>query len=378
MVVIVALAIWKISDLLVSYLAPNFIKYLGFFPYKHFLSWSELPKFITSFANFDGMHYITIAYQGYLRYEEVFFPAYPILLRGFHLLIKDYFLVGLIISNAVFIIGFIFFKKYLTLLKLSPNIILWTMLLLLSFPTSFFFGALYTEGLFFLLLILSFYFLHKKRYFWASLCGILASLTRFIGVFLFIPFGVIVIFQWLKNKKMNPWILLTVASPLLGLAMYSFYLFSTTSDPFAFFHSQQVFQGRSMKIILLPQVYFRYLKIIASMQISFPYLISVLEFTIFNFVFIILSIDLYKLVKKKTYLHNPHRIALSVFSFANLIVPTVTGTLASIPRYVLFSLSFFIFLGEIKRNSIKILLITIFVILHIILLAFFIQGYFIS
>ena len=49
-----------------------------------------------------------------------------------------------------------------------------------------------------------------------------------------------------------------------------------------------------------------------------------------------------------------------------------------LPRYALTSLSFFIFLSLTKNLTIKLAIAVIFVILHIIMLAFFIQGFFIS
>jgi len=42
---------------------------------------------------------------------------------------------------------------------------------ILTFPTSFFFGAVYTEGLFFLLFALTLYFLKKENYWLVSLFG---------------------------------------------------------------------------------------------------------------------------------------------------------------------------------------------------------------
>jgi len=77
-------------------------------------------------------------------------------------------------------------------------------------------------------------------------------------------------------------------------------------------------------------------------------------------------------------IENYDLLALDLFSFANLLLPTLTGTFSSIPRYSLFSISIFIYLGQLKNNYIKYLILIIFVILHILLLGYFTQGYFIS
>ena len=59
-------------------------------------------------------------------------------------------------------------------------------LLLLLFPTSIFFNAVYTESLFLLLSVASVYFIRKGRYREAGILGFLAALTRVTGVLLFV------------------------------------------------------------------------------------------------------------------------------------------------------------------------------------------------
>lgn len=103
-------------DFFLSYILQKikFIPYLGFFPYKELLEDYHLPSFISSFANFDGVHYLILAKQGYSQYEHAFFPLYPLLIK---LLTPIFFgnalLTGLIISNVSFLLGLIIFYKYL-------------------------------------------------------------------------------------------------------------------------------------------------------------------------------------------------------------------------------------------------------------------------
>ncbi|MFA6512852.1 MAG: hypothetical protein WCT34_01485, partial [Patescibacteria group bacterium] len=132
--------------------------------------------------------------------------------------------------------------------------------------------------------------------------------------------------------------------------------------------------------ILLPQVYYRYFKIFITAAHDSRFYVSLVEFTVFSFVLLILILDLIKLAcaSKNLKIKNWERISLSIFSFVNLILPTLTGTFSSIPRYALFSVSFFIFLAEIKNNIVKFSIAIIFLILHILLLGYFTQGYFIS
>ena len=191
--------------------------------------------------------------------------------------------------------------------------------------------------------------------------------------------------QKLKSKIKSFKMLSFVFSPLMGFLLYAGYLWKTVGDPLFFFRVQPVFgANRSTNLILLPQVYFRYLKIFFTANWNFQYFISLVEFVIFSFVFIILILDLIKNFSTKSRspfgrkLINYERIALNIFSFINLILPTLTGTFSSIPRYSLMSLSFFLFLGEMKNKQVKTLIAILFFILHMVLLGFFIQGYFVG
>ncbi|MCX6732102.1 MAG: hypothetical protein NTV98_01005 [Candidatus Roizmanbacteria bacterium] len=259
------------------------------------------------------------------------------------------------------------------------------LLLLLSFPTAFFFGVVYTEGLFFMFFILSLYFLEKKRYGYAGLFAALSSATRLIGIFLIIPF----FFSLLKEHKITFTYLFTtikkhlflLCSPLIGLITYMYYLLITTHDPLFFFHSQPIFgANRSTKLIVLPQVYYRYIRIALTATHDFRWYISLGEMTIFTLVFVVLIFDLVYVIKQvlRAQTKNYYLLGLNIFSFANLVLPTLTGTFSSIPRYSLFSLSFFLYLGQMKFFKLKIGVFLLFITLQIILLSLFIQGYFIG
>ncbi|MCX7955822.1 MAG: hypothetical protein N2593_01795, partial [Patescibacteria group bacterium] len=220
-------------------------------------------------------------------------------------------------------------------------------------------------------------FLKKEKYFLASVFAFFASLTRLIGLFLIIFF----IFKFFekKIKKIN---LFFVFSPIFGFLAYCFYLWKTTGDPLMFFHSQPAFgANRSTSLIFLPQVAWRYLKIFFTADFNFQYFIAIFEFFVFFLVLSVLLLDLKNLVSIKNLklkIKNYDYLALNIFSFANLILPSLTGTFSSIPRYSLFSLSFFIYLRKIKNKFLKFLILLFFLIFHTILLVFFSQGYFVS
>lgn len=393
--------IWRVFDFLIIFFSQKVIPYLGFFSYKDDLPSFNLPNWLSSLANFDGIHYIKIAKYGYSQYEQAFFPLYPALIKFLTpLFLNNQLLTGIIISNISFLFGLFFFYKYLKLIFPRNSNIL-TVVFILFFPTSFFFGAVYTEGLFFLLLILTLYFLKKEQYLFVAIFAFLASTARLAGVFLIIPIIFYVIqeskvkSQNLKSKLknflyliLNTKYLLLILSPILGLASYCFYLWYSTGDLFFFFSSQPVFgAGRSTHLISFLQVYWRYFKIFFTANHDFKYFVSVIEFSFFSFVLIVLIFDLFKnlgiknlkfIENCKLKIENYELLGLNLFSLINLILPTLTGTFLSIPRFSLMSLSFFIYLSQIKNVFIKYLIIGIFLIFHILLLGFFTQGYFIS
>jgi len=399
--------IWRLIDFSFAYLSTIFIPYLGFFPYKEIFIDYKLPIFISGFASFDGAQYLIIVREGYNQLTQAYFPLYPIIVKFVSLIfLNNHLLAGLFISNICFFIGLLFFNKYLSL-RADITSHQQTIVFLLLFPTSFFFGALYTEGLFFLLVILALWGLKKEKYWLVAMVGFLAALTRLVGVFLIIPIVFHLISQYqiskikdqshslkVKNKKNTHALRFSnfirflttnyyLLAPLLGLLTYTTYLWKTTGDPLFFFNTQPMFgANRSTHLIFLPQVYYRYVKIFITASPNFQYFISVFEFLVFNFslfVLILCFIDNWPKFKGKSFhLLLSTDNGLLLFSFINLLLPTLTGTFSSIPRYALMSLSVFIYLGAIQRRWIKVMIACLFGTLHIICLGLFIQGYFVG
>lgn len=370
MQIFILFAIWRLLDICIAALAPQLLPYGGVFSHPGILWAFNLPSYIRSFANFDGIFYLRIAQHGYSQFEQAFFPFYPFLIRFFAPIFgNNHLLTGLLISNGAFFGGIYLFSRYLSVI-LKPaqsNQIRQTLLLLLAFPTSFFFGSVYTEGVFFLLVTACFYALAQKKYTLAFLTALLASLTRLIGVFLIIP---ILLSDWRSRKS---WFAGT--GPMVGLGLYMAYLYRSTGDPLNFFHVQTAFgAGRSTNLIFFPQVIVRYIKIFLTVPPSYGLFVSTLEFSIFALFLSILTFQLYRSVRNKTLAKQ----GLTIFSLINLLLPTATGTLLSVPRFALLSLSVFIFFGELRSPILRMALILVFSLLHAMLLTYFIQGYFVS
>ncbi len=149
----------------------------------------------------DSVAYVTIASQAYANpIHLVFYPGYPLLIRIFSTVISLFYPVTLRISGVIASSSFLLVT--LTVLfqwcksKFSKDLAYTVVLVLLFFPTSFFLRATYTESLFLMLTVCSFYFADKKRFLISALfCG-LASATRLVGLGL-IP---IILFIYLHEQ----------------------------------------------------------------------------------------------------------------------------------------------------------------------------------
>ena len=173
---------WRLLLIIVGIFAVRYIplahqdRFLGGGPNNYRI----FPEFF-SWANFDGEHYLSIAIFGYKALEHAFFPIYPMIIYFFsHLFssnllesIVNSVLVGIYISNISFIFALILLFELIKI-DFSRKISFLTLVVLLIFPTSFYFGSLYNESLFLLLSVLSFYFARKGKWRFASLFGLLS------------------------------------------------------------------------------------------------------------------------------------------------------------------------------------------------------------
>jgi len=338
-------------------------------------------------ANFDGIHYLGITQNGYGLYEQAFFPFYPWLIRWLTIFTHNYLFSALLTSYLTFFGGLYFFYRLL-LLDYSEKTAQKAIIFLLLFPTSFFFVSVYTESLFFFLMIAAFYFARKGKWLVAGIFGALASATRVVGIFL-LP---ALLVEWGEQKKIqNPCLagrqakskiqndnlkfrILQVFSIFLtplGLIFYMRYLAVHWGDPLLFAHVQEHFgaQRTSGKIILLYQVFWRYFKMILTTKADPLYFVVWLELlTAVGFSALLIWAYFQKI-----------RLSWLLFGILAYLLPTLSGTFSSLPRYVLVIFPGFIGLSLLteKYRWGKILYL-IFAILLLISTAFFTRGYWLA
>jgi len=378
--------IWRVALFLVAILAGFVIaNFGGRFPYvDRVLTITNLPNWIWGFGNFDGVHYLRIAQNGYsAEYVQSFFPLYPFLIKIFNVIPKtgnldmslftdpSYFVIGIISSNIFFVAALYFLFK-LWKEEYSHKSAVISIFLLLSFPTAFYFGAVYTESLFLLLAVLTFWFARKDSYMLAGLFAALASATKVQGALLSIYLGIELIVKYRHNlTKLGKLFwrdLIGVAVAPLGIAGYMYYLYRMFGNPLYFLTALPSFgTGRSSApFTSLPQVIYRYIKIFWTVDpANIIYWNAAFELLI-TLVLVGGLIIAFKKIK----------LSYWVFVALAVIVPTLTGTLTSMPRYALLAFPLLPLITRFNKGLRYIIIAQ--AILQVVLLSLFVRGYWVA
>jgi hypothetical protein len=202
----------------------------------------------------------------------------------------------------------------------------------LLLPTAFFFQAMYTETLFLTFALLAFMAARQQRWGIATLLTALAVVTRIVGVFVWAGLMVEAYQQsrarshswWPDAQCWKRWLLVTPA--LAGLLCYMAFLWWEFGDPFYFFTVQSAYgAGRQSSLVLYPQVLWRAFKILLTSPLDVRYLTSLQEALVS-----VLGLILFYLA-----IRTRQRWSTLVFAAGAFFLPPLTGTLSSMPRYVL-------------------------------------------
>ncbi len=197
-------------------------------------------------SRWDTGFYVSIAEEGY-KYEGVplpsvaFFPLLPIIMRAVTALGADTVVAGVLVSNLALLLATMLFYRLVEMEwpegreKIADRAI-WYFLI---FPTSFFGSAIYSESLFLVCAIGALYCGRRGAWAWAGALGILAAMSRFLGV-LVAP--LLFVEWWMQRQKplvRRPalWTVITPALIPLGTLAYMAYLWRTFGDPLAFTHA---------------------------------------------------------------------------------------------------------------------------------------------
>lgn len=158
-----------------------------------------LGSSLSLWARWDSVWYLEIADDGYSgnRYQAAFFPLYPMLVRalalplgGFQITEASLLVAALAISLGA-LLAALYLLGRLVEVELGPRLVTPTLMLVAFFPMAFFLNAAYSESLFLLLSVGSFYFARTGRWAWAGVFGALAAATRSAGVLLIFPLAIL-------------------------------------------------------------------------------------------------------------------------------------------------------------------------------------------
>jgi Mannosyltransferase (PIG-V) len=140
-------------------------------------------------SSWDAAHYLFIAANGYEAGDSrcAFYPLFPLTIRYFSIITGGSQLVaGMILANLFSLAGwFIFFSMVRR--RFGESTAKMALILLVAFPGALFFQFVYTESLFFLLLMLLLLGLQENCFWLAFASSFLLPLTRAVGIFCLFP-----------------------------------------------------------------------------------------------------------------------------------------------------------------------------------------------
>jgi hypothetical protein len=185
----------------------------------------------------DALRFERIARAGYEPDDgsAAFFPGYPLAIRA----VAELPSIGevgaaLIVSNLAYLAALIALFA-LTSREFSDAIARRTVLLLACFPVSFFFLSPYSESLFLLTSVLTFWWSRGRRPWLAGVAGFLAAATRSVGVLL-VPALLVEACRLPKGIRRNA--ILASLIPLLAPVLYGAYWLARSGDLLRPLHAQ--------------------------------------------------------------------------------------------------------------------------------------------
>ncbi len=370
-IVILGVLLWKAATLLLAAIATQLLPLQLAFTiwrdpqYKNF--GFGLPYLVSIWGNFDGFYYLGIATRGYFASELPFFPLYPFLIR----LLTDRInlpsvLAAQIISMAGLIGSLIVIAK---LLDRDRNLAIFPLMvaLILTFPTSYSYGASYNDSLFFLLATLSLYWARTGKWWHAGIAGALSTLTRLNGLALF-PFllvelaAVVPLRTVLRDARFHAALLIPAA-----FAGYLFYIQHVFGSWTKLFSAMSVW-GQD-RMILPFQVVWRYGKMLLYTPLTqLVWWVALIELGAVVF-YVVMLVWSYKKI----------RFSYWIFFAVSILIPSLTGTFQGMPRYGLHLYPLFLALALLLSQQSRLVKTLYFLVMLIILtfaVVLFTRGFF--
>lgn len=206
----------------------------------------------------DADHYFKIAQFGYESTGHnqlfiVFFPLYPLLIKGISIIIPNIMLSGMLLNHGLVIAGTILLYR-LFRLDMNQKIATFAVMLFLLMPGSFFAVLPMTEALFTFLMVSAIYCVRTHRWKMAGLCTLLCTLTRSTGAVLLVFLGFELFKKWHKEGFSLKDIIILLM-PVLGLAIYCVINYVVFGNPLQFTIFQKEHWGQQLNLFFQTPYY---------------------------------------------------------------------------------------------------------------------------
>jgi hypothetical protein len=236
---------------------------------------------IGSWLRLDAEWLLSIVTRGYSfepgRASNVaFLPGFPVAVKLASLFLPSPTVAGLFVANVSFA---------------AAVWVLWSWVreraglaaaeraafLLMLYPLSYYFNTAYSEGLFFLLCVLSLRAADRAQWVAAGLWATLATLTRPMGILL-VPAFALALARPLRFGQISRRAALAMVLPVLGLASFAVYLWIEFGTPFAVMHAHRAGWnvGQGLNLPQLRRHAFIELQILDVFQVFLPFVIAAL------------------------------------------------------------------------------------------------------
>jgi hypothetical protein len=329
-------------------------------------------EFRNLFARWDAGWYVGIAERGYSYWGNAraqtnvaFFPAYPFAMRSTAALLgarwgspedpSDPFEAfterrhvrllhaGWLVSVVAFTGALVYLFRLARDLTDSEEAATAAVALTATYPFAFFYGAVYTEGLFLLCATGAVYHFRNRQWAWAALLGLVAGLSRPNACLLSVPLGLLALDVWRRDRYR--WQTLAVALPTaacagFGMLAFTWWLHAQTGEWFLWMQAHGAWGRQFSGVHVLVQQRWRDLQGL-----------GVYSYTVVHAVEILNMIATFLVIGVSWPLGRRFGWAWSAFLLVTVLPPLFMGGFLSMGRVTSTLFPMFIYLGWTLRRQ---------------------------
>ncbi|MBU4313094.1 MAG: glycosyltransferase family 39 protein [Candidatus Omnitrophica bacterium] len=342
----------------------------------------ELLNTRSPYKTWDSYNFLYIAKKGYSEGHNKFnvlFPLFPVLIKFFLPIFNGNAVAcGILLSNIFSLIGMLYFY-YLARRYFNQAIALASLFMLLAFPTSFYLSIIYSESLFFMLVMMFFYYAFDRKYLPAAISAFFLPLTRLTGISIALLF-LVIYFENLKqdyNIKLPALFkkikidALYLLFPVFGFIALLVFFYFTTGNAFEWLDSQKIYIARHSVGNILNPITTLYNNFFRTRLVLHGYTNSIIDRTVFIL-----------FVSSLFFIFRQQRFSLFLYAFLTGLLPGISGNMMSYTRYLSMVFPLYYFLGINfnieKKRTVFFLLLMVFLLIQGVFLARHINYYWVG